>query len=150
MWFFPIPLVPHHLKTSPQLKPLASTLNLLGVLVISLPSFSINLLKPTNGPGFLETICTMIVNLLQASNTNSKECEKVEERELYLTVAREVFGLLDAIIYSLPSEYHYQLSRILFSSIFLFVSDALPGSQSFLRPRTCSKRCSAITNQHRS
>ena len=102
------------LKTSFQLKPLASTLNLLGVLAISLPSFSINLLKPTNGPAFLETICTMIVNLMQPSNTNGKECEKVEERELYLTVAREVFSLLDAIIYSLPPEYHYQLSRIFF------------------------------------
>jgi hypothetical protein len=52
----------------------------------------------------------MIVNLLQPSNTNSKACEKVEERELYLNIAREVFGLLDAIIYSLPPEYHYQLS----------------------------------------
>ena len=68
-----------------------------------------NLLKPTNGPAFLEIICTMIVNLLQPSNT--KEHEKVDERELYLTVAREVFGLLDAIIYSLSPEYHYQLSR---------------------------------------
>ena len=54
----------------------------------------------------------MIVNLLHPSNTNSKDCEKVEERELYLTVAREVFGLLDAIIYSLSPEYHYQLSGI--------------------------------------
>jgi hypothetical protein len=73
-----------------------------------------NLLKPTNGPAFLETICTMIVNLLQPSNTNGKVPEKVEERELYLNVAREVFGLLDAIIYSLPPEYHYQLSRSFF------------------------------------
>ena len=69
-----------------------------------------NLLKPTNGPTFLETICTMIVRLLQPSETNSKEYEKVEERELYLTVAREVFGLLDAIIYALPPECHHQLS----------------------------------------
>ena len=69
-----------------------------------------NLLKPTNGPPFLNTICTMIVKLLQPSNTNSKVCEKGEERELYLSVAREVFGLLDAIIYSLPPEHHYQLS----------------------------------------
>jgi hypothetical protein len=52
----------------------------------------------------------MIVNLLQPSNTNSKACEKIEERELYLNIAREVFGLLDTIIYSLPPEYHYQLS----------------------------------------
>jgi len=52
----------------------------------------------------------MIVNLLQPSNTNSKVNEKAEECGLYLTVAREVFGLLDAIIYSLPPEYHYQLS----------------------------------------
>ena len=69
-----------------------------------------NLLKPTNGPAFLETICTMIVELLQPSKTNSKVCEKVEERELYLAVAREVFGLLDAIIYALPPEFHHQLS----------------------------------------
>ena len=69
-----------------------------------------NLLKPTNGPAFLEIICTMIVNLLQPSNTNSKVNQKAEECGLYLTVAREVFGLLDAIIYSLPPEYHYQLS----------------------------------------
>ena len=67
-----------------------------------------NLLKPTNGPTFLETICTIIVKL--PSETNSKVCEKVEERELYLTVAREVFGLLDAIIYALPPECHHQLS----------------------------------------
>jgi hypothetical protein len=72
-----------------------------------------NLLKPTNGPAFLEIICTLIVNLLQPSNTNSKVHEKVDERELYLTVAREALGLLDAIIYSLPPEYHYQLSRML-------------------------------------
>ena len=52
----------------------------------------------------------MIVRLLQPSETNSKEYEKVEERELYLTVAREVFGLLDAIIYALPPECHHQLS----------------------------------------
>src|ERR1700691_2598760 len=77
-----------------------------------------NLLKPTNGPAFLEIICTMIVNLLQPSNTNSKVHEKVVERELYLTVAREAFGLLDAIIYSLPSEHHHQLSR---SFLFLFL-----------------------------
>ena len=69
-----------------------------------------NLPKPTNGPGFLETICTIIVKLLQPSKTNSKVCEKVEEREDYLTVAREVFGLLDAIIYALPPEFHHQLS----------------------------------------
>jgi hypothetical protein len=81
-----------------------------------------NLLKPTNGPAFLETICTMIVNLLQPSNTNSKVPEKVEERELYLNVAREVFGLLDAIIYSLPPEYHYQLSR----SFFFFLKNLQP------------------------
>ena len=95
-------------QASPQLKPLVSTLNLLGVLVISLPSFAMNLLKPTNGPAFLEIICTMIVNLLQPSNTNSSARENVDERELYPTIAREVFGLLDAIIYSLPPEYHYQ------------------------------------------
>ncbi|KAI9442751.1 hypothetical protein H4582DRAFT_2073336 [Lactarius indigo] len=100
------------LLISVRLKPLVSTLNLLGVLVISLPSFVMNLLKPTNGPAFLEMICTLIVNLLQPSNTNSKVHEKAEERKLYLTVAREVFGLLDAIIYSLPPEYHYQLSII--------------------------------------
>ena len=52
----------------------------------------------------------MIVRLLQPSETNSKEYEKVEERELYLTVAREVFGLLDAFIYALPPECHHQLS----------------------------------------
>lgn len=96
------------LLISVRLKPLVSTLNLLAVLVISLPSFAMNLLKPTNGPAFLEIMCKMIVDLLQPSNTNSKE----EERELYLTVAREVFGLLDAIIYSLPSEHHHQLAII--------------------------------------
>ncbi|KAH9037060.1 hypothetical protein EDB85DRAFT_1861707 [Lactarius pseudohatsudake] len=100
------------LLISVRLKPLVSTLNLLGVLVISLPSFAMNLLKPTNGPAFLEIICTMIVNLLQPSNTNSKVHEKAEERELSLTVAREVFGLLNAVIYSLPPEYHYQLAII--------------------------------------
>ncbi len=35
-----------------QLKPLVSTLNLLNVLVISLPSFVMNLLKPTDCPHF--------------------------------------------------------------------------------------------------
>ncbi|KAI9453156.1 hypothetical protein BJY52DRAFT_1189808 [Lactarius psammicola] len=100
------------LLISVRLKPLVSTLNLLGVLVISLPSFATNLLKPTNGPTFLEIICTIIVNLLQPSNTNSTAREKAEESKLYLTLAREVFGLLDAITYSLPPEYHYQLAII--------------------------------------
>jgi hypothetical protein len=109
-----------------------------------------NLLKPTNGPAFLETICTMIVNLLQPSNTNGKVPEKVEERELYLNVAREVFGLLDAIIYSLPPEYHYQLSRSFFLKKSSANSDALAGSLSSLRQQTFSQRCSAINNQHRS
>ncbi len=34
----------------------------------------------------------MIVNLLQPSNTNSKEGEKAEERGFYLIVAREVLA----------------------------------------------------------
>jgi hypothetical protein len=40
-----------------------------------------------------DCISTTIVNLQQPSNTNTKVREKVEERDLYLTVAREVFGI---------------------------------------------------------
>ncbi|KAH9977475.1 hypothetical protein BJV74DRAFT_888454 [Russula compacta] len=80
-----------------RLKPLIPTLNLLGHLVISLPSFVINLLKPTDASPFLQTICAIIVNVLQPSNTNSKESE-------FLDLGREVFCLLDAVTYSLPTE----------------------------------------------
>ncbi|KAI0260883.1 hypothetical protein BC834DRAFT_503632 [Gloeopeniophorella convolvens] len=92
-----------------RFKPLAALFNLLTVLSICLPSFTTNLLKSTNGPVFLDTICTLITTHLSPMNTNPKEPERAEERALYLDLARETFGLLDAIIYSLPPAYHSQL-----------------------------------------
>jgi hypothetical protein len=88
-----------------RLKPLISTLNLLRYLVICLPSFVEHLLKAVDGPPFLQTICTIIVNVLRPPNTNSKEPD-------FLDLGKEVFCLLDAIAYSVPAEYQPQLAVI--------------------------------------
>jgi hypothetical protein len=80
-------------------------------LVICLPSFVKNLLNAVDGPPFLQTICAIIVNILRPSNSKDPE---------FLDIGKEVFGLLDAITYSLPAEYQPQLSRA-FRFLFHFV-----------------------------
>jgi hypothetical protein len=80
--------------------------------VICLPSFVENLLKAVDAPPFLQTICAIIVNVLRPPNTNSKEPH-------FLDLGKEVFSLLDAIAYSLPTEYQPQLSRAFCLSFFL-------------------------------
>lgn len=74
--------------------------------MICLPSFLTNLLKPVDDRPFLQTICAIIVSLLLPSNINSKNPE-------YLDLGKEVFSLLDAITYSLPAEYQFQLSHVI-------------------------------------
>ncbi|KAH9963738.1 hypothetical protein BC827DRAFT_85693 [Russula dissimulans] len=88
-----------------RLKILLSTLDLVAHLVICLPSFVTHLLKPADGPSFLQTICAVIVNVLRPSNTNRNESE-------FLDLGRKVFFLLDAVAYILPTEYQSQLAVI--------------------------------------
>ncbi|KAI9511042.1 hypothetical protein F5148DRAFT_436759 [Russula earlei] len=88
-----------------RLKPLSCTLNLLAHLVICLPSFVIHLLKPADSPPFLQTICDMIVNILRPSNTSRNAPE-------FLDLGREVFFVLDAVIYALPMDHHPQLAVV--------------------------------------
>jgi hypothetical protein len=80
----------------------------LGHLAICLPSFAINLLESSDGPPFLQTICAIIVDVLQPLNTTRKEAD-------FLDIGKEVFYLLDAVTYSLPTEYQAQLSSTFIS-----------------------------------
>lgn len=106
--------------------------------MICLPLFAINLLKPADGPSFLQTICVIIVNVLQPSNTNRKEAE-------YLSLSREVFYLLDAVAYSLPTEYLAQLSNTF--RFYVSHSYELVGLLLSHSPQACLRRCSVRTNR---